>query len=135
MVYLHVNCLHLQFDGQCTCIAGRGGRDCSECEANFWGDPNRQCKPCNCNQDGSETLQCDRRTGQCQCVKGVAGYKCDRCDRGTTGSLPYCVPCGECFDNWDFIISELKGTKWLFAAFGILTMSCMTSICDVVYIQ
>jgi chromosome segregation ATPase len=38
----------------------------------------------------------------------VAGYRCDRCDRGTTGSLPYCVPCGECFDNWDTIIGELK---------------------------
>lgn len=67
-----------------------------------------QCRPCECDRSGSETMQCDRRTGQCQCIKGVAGYKCDRCDRGTTGSLPYCVPCGECFDNWDTIISELK---------------------------
>ena len=63
---------------------------------------------CNCNTDGSETLQCDRRTGQCQCIVGVAGNKCDRCARGTTGELPYCVPCGECFDNWDDIIQDLK---------------------------
>ncbi len=63
---------------------------------------------CNCDPVGSATLQCNRRTGKCECVEGVAGDKCDRCDRGTTGQLPYCMPCGECFDNWDRIISELK---------------------------
>jgi hypothetical protein len=42
-------------------------------------------------------------------VTGVTGYKCDRCARGTTGELPNCVPCGECFDNWDRIIRDLQG--------------------------
>lgn len=54
-------------------------------------------------------MQCDRRTGACVCVTGVTGYKCDRCARGTTGVLPHCVPCGECFDNWDDIIMVLRG--------------------------
>ena len=59
---------------------------------------------CNCDPRGSRSQQCDRETGQCVCEVGVAGYRCDRCDRGTTGQLPNCQPCGECFDNWDKII-------------------------------
>ena len=33
----------LQFDGQCECKPGRGGRTCSDCEDLFWGDPTDQC--------------------------------------------------------------------------------------------
>ncbi|KAJ8301303.1 hypothetical protein KUTeg_020290 [Tegillarca granosa] len=98
-----------QFDGQCECIAGRGGRDCSQCEDFYWGDPTDQCYPCDCNRQGSSQMQCDRQTGQCVCLTGISGYKCDRCDRGTTGELPNCVPCGECFDNWDRVIRDLRG--------------------------
>ncbi|BFZ08525.1 hypothetical protein BsWGS_11564 [Bradybaena similaris] len=97
-----------QLDGQCTCLSGRGGPKCADCEDLFYGDPNHECIPCDCNREGSRALQCDRRTGQCVCLQGVTGLKCDRCARGTTGDLPYCVPCGECFDNWDKIIMELR---------------------------
>ena len=27
--------------------------------------------------------------------------QCDSCARGTTGTFPDCVPCGECYDNWE----------------------------------
>lgn len=64
---------------------------------------------CDCNDQGSADMQCDRRTGQCVCLTGISGYKCDRCDRGTTGELPNCKPCGECFDNWDRVIRDLRG--------------------------
>ncbi|XP_059150751.1 laminin subunit beta-1-like [Physella acuta] len=97
-----------QFTGQCNCLDGRGGPKCADCEDFFYGDPTEACFPCDCNKQGSTSLQCDRRTGQCSCVAGVTGYKCDRCARGTTGDLPNCVPCGECFDNWDKIIMELQ---------------------------
>ncbi|CAL1537788.1 unnamed protein product [Lymnaea stagnalis] len=97
-----------QLDGQCRCLPGRGGLKCADCEDSFYGDPRDQCIPCNCNQQGSPSRQCDRRTGQCSCYPGVTGYKCDRCARGTTGNLPNCVPCGECFDNWDKIIMDLR---------------------------
>ena len=63
---------------------------------------------CACDPDGAASMQCDRLNGRCTCIEGVTGDKCDRCARGTTGTLPYCVPCGECFDNWDRIIMELK---------------------------
>ena len=62
---------------------------------------------CNCDSEGSAVRQCDRRTGMCVCIEGVTGPQCDRCDRGTTGELPYCHPCGECFDNWDRTIQDL----------------------------
>lgn len=98
-----------QLDGQCECKDGRGGPKCADCEDLNFGDPLDQCFPCDCNMQGSTGRQCDRRSGQCPCIEGVTGEKCDRCARGTTGDLPNCVPCGECFDNWDKIIQELKG--------------------------
>ncbi|XP_063445068.1 laminin subunit beta-1-like [Mytilus trossulus] len=97
-----------QFDGQCDCVQGRGGRDCASCEDNYWGDPTVQCYPCDCNYQGSAQTQCDRRSGQCVCLTGISGYKCDRCDRGTTGVLPNCKPCGDCFNNWDRVIRDLS---------------------------
>lgn len=97
-----------QFDGQCDCQQERGGRDCSQCEDLYWGNPKVQCTACDCNGQGSADMQCDRRTGQCVCLTGISGYKCDRCDRGTTGELPNCKPCGECFDNWDRVIRDLR---------------------------
>lgn len=97
-----------QFDGQCQCKTGRGGRTCGDCEDYYWGDPSVQCHPCNCTRVGSLSTQCDRRTGQCTCVPGVAGHNCDRCARGTTGTLPNCKPCGECFANWDKEVQDLS---------------------------
>ena len=69
-------------------------------------------------------MQCDKRTGQCQCVAGVTGYKCDRCARGTTGELPNCVPCGECFDNWDRVIRDLRGEGWWFFSSEFFSRLC-----------
>lgn len=41
-------------------------------------------------------------------MKGIGGYKCDECARGYLGEAPYCDPCGECFDNWDDILTALN---------------------------
>lgn len=97
-----------EFDGQCTCKDGFGGRTCSDCADGFWGNPNVACRECNCDILGSANLQCDRLTGDCVCLEGIGGRYCDRCERGFTGEIPYCEPCGECFDNWDKIIADLK---------------------------
>lgn len=64
---------------------------------------------CECDPEGSATLQCNRETGSCICHQGIGGYKCDVCARGYLGMAPQCSPCGECFDNWDMILNDLTG--------------------------
>ena len=51
---------------------GFGGRMCDQCEDNFWGDPARECIPCNCSPMGvnPEQTQCDHETGRCFCLDG-----------------------------------------------------------------
>jgi hypothetical protein len=63
---------------------------------------------CNCHPDGSTGSQCDKRTGACPCRKGFSGRYCDECARGTTGNVPQCTQCGECFDNWSTTLFSLK---------------------------
>lgn len=64
-------------------------------------------KGCECSPNGSISDQCDKINGSCFCRKGIRGYNCDTCDRGTTGEVPFCTPCGECFDDWTNILDEL----------------------------
>lgn len=52
--------------------------------------------------------QCDKLNGSCTCRKGIRGHNCDTCDRGTTGEVPLCTPCGECFDDWTEILNKLE---------------------------
>ncbi|KAK9751877.1 Laminin EGF domain [Popillia japonica] len=98
-----------RFYGQCSCHENFGGLQCNECKANYWGNPKaNQCMKCDCDPDGSQTLQCDRKTGACQCHPGIGGHQCNVCDRGYLGTAPACIPCGECFDNWDRTLQEYK---------------------------
>ncbi|KAH6921814.1 hypothetical protein HPB50_005331 [Hyalomma asiaticum] len=97
-----------EFDGQCPCKPGHGGRQCNQCQDNHWGDPRVRCYQCECNVPGAATSQCHRNNGSCVCIPGVAGDRCQQCARGFTGRAPYCNSCGECFDNWDRIIQELR---------------------------
>lgn len=76
--------------------------------ARFYGDPKVECLECHCNPEGSKTLQCDMKSGKCHCLPGIGGDKCDTCARGYLGTAPKCYPCGECFDNWDRILDEIK---------------------------
>ncbi|TGZ57822.1 hypothetical protein CRM22_009869 [Opisthorchis felineus] len=95
--------------GQCQCKPDRSGRKCDRCRPTFYGSPNELdgCKPCNCDRSGAISDFCDSVTGQCPCRTGVAGRRCDRCDRGTEGQLPNCLPCGECWTNWDKAIDKV----------------------------
>ncbi|KAI1733245.1 laminin EGF domain-containing protein [Ditylenchus destructor] len=103
--YLECN----NIDGHCHCKQGRGGRTCSECQDFYWGDPvNGECRRCECDPTGSATLQCNRQDGTCVCRPGSGGPLCNQCARGYTGQWPHCQACGECFNNWDRILQELK---------------------------
>ncbi|XP_046482664.1 laminin subunit beta-1-like [Neodiprion pinetum] len=101
-----------EYDGTCQCRSGFGGRQCNQCETNHWGNPNIECLPCECNLIGSSTQQCDRETGACICLAGIGGVKCDHCDRGYLGVAPSCIPCGECFKNWDLTLSGLSNRTY-----------------------
>jgi len=112
------------YTGQCDCKPGFGGERCDQCETDFWGDPKKECIPCNCSPMGvnPEQSQCDHQTGKCFCLEGIGGEKCDECDVGYVqnrpigpdhevqtrlipyGERPNCVPCGECFTNWERIL-------------------------------
>ena len=90
--------------GQCSCKEGIQGLKCNECRAGFYSvasdDSEIECMSCDCNMAGSTDTQCDA-AGQCTCKEGIIGMQCDSCARGTTGTFPACVPCGECYDNWE----------------------------------
>ncbi|XP_022231765.2 laminin subunit beta-1 [Drosophila obscura] len=96
------------YTGQCKCKQGFGGRACNQCEAHYWGNPNEKCQACDCDQYGAADFQCDRETGHCVCHEGIGGYKCNQCARGFIGQFPHCSPCGECFNNWDIILTALE---------------------------
>ncbi|KAH9285907.1 Laminin subunit beta-1 [Echinococcus granulosus] len=104
---LYLDCHSLT--GQCTCKPDRGGRKCDQCQRTFYGDPRLPdgCKSCDCDRSGSLSDTCDPVSGQCICREGIAGRRCDRCDRGTTGILPHCQTCGECWTNWDNTITAI----------------------------
>uniref|UniRef100_A0A8C6SND2 Laminin, gamma 3 n=1 Tax=Neogobius melanostomus TaxID=47308 RepID=A0A8C6SND2_9GOBI len=87
---------------------GSGGR-CLNCRKDHYRmSPEDVCLPCNCNFNGSVSLQCDQ-TGSCVCKEGVTGEKCDTCLPGfhslgpggcrpcrcsSAGSVGYCSPTG-----------------------------------------
>jgi len=68
---------------------------------------------CECSYEGSISQVCDKMTGACSCRKGITGYSCSRCDRGTTGNIPYCTPCGECYDDWANILTDIKSKNFI----------------------
>ncbi|XP_059188801.1 laminin subunit alpha-5 isoform X2 [Centropristis striata] len=74
-----VNCDNLS--GQCRCKDNVVGRQCDRCAPGFYGYPN--CRPCDCNDAGTEEEVCDSFTGQCLCKENVQGSRCDQCRVGT----------------------------------------------------
>ena len=67
--------------GHCiNCRDNRGGIHCEQCLPNHYiNKRTNRCTPCECDETGSEDLQCDE-DGQCLCKPGVTGQVCDRCE-------------------------------------------------------
>ena len=57
----------------------------------------QQLSECNCNQDGSSSLQCDDN-GVCNCKDGFTGSKCDNCVPNVIGNM--CDSCQENYFNY-----------------------------------
>ncbi|XP_034753093.1 laminin subunit gamma-3 isoform X2 [Etheostoma cragini] len=69
--------------GRCvSCRDNTDGPHCERCRENHYRKSAEEpCLPCNCNIDGSVSLQCDVE-GRCACRVGVTGEKCDTCRAG-----------------------------------------------------
>ncbi|KAM4720367.1 laminin subunit gamma-3 [Anableps anableps] len=83
--------------GRCvSCRDNTNGPHCERCKENHYRKVSEEpCFPCNCNINGSLSLQCDGE-GRCQCRVGVTGEKCDTCQPGFHSLSPGgCRPC-EC---------------------------------------
>ena len=59
---------------------------------------NPSISDCNCNPDGSTTLECGKINGDCSCKEGFAGLKCDECKPNVIGDK--CDTCDETFFNY-----------------------------------
>uniref|UniRef100_A0A3Q3MJJ9 Laminin, gamma 3 n=1 Tax=Mastacembelus armatus TaxID=205130 RepID=A0A3Q3MJJ9_9TELE len=69
--------------GRClSCKDNTDGPHCERCKENHYRrSPEEPCLPCNCNINGSASLQCNVE-GRCTCRVGVTGQKCDTCWAG-----------------------------------------------------
>ena len=73
---------------QClACLGNTGGWHCDTCLPGYYGNPGDGfCKPCECNKYGSQTAQCDPRTGQCLCKEKYVGRTCGQCKGNSTNT-------------------------------------------------
>ncbi|XP_077949204.1 laminin subunit alpha-2 isoform X3 [Gasterosteus aculeatus] len=84
--------------GQCLrCRQGYGSASCDSCADGYYGDAivAKNCQPCQCHTNGSESEVCDKETGRCQCMKDVTGRQCDECIPNCwwDDERQACIPC------------------------------------------
>lgn len=127
------------------CIENTGGWKCEECLPRHWGNAAlRDCKPCNCYPEGSESLECNPITGQCQCKPNFTGLRCDRCAPGYGNLEQNCVACqcdliGSTSPNCDEATGQcpcrpgvfgLHCSQCLDGHFGFSEKGCQPCKCD-----
>ncbi|KFU87396.1 Laminin subunit gamma-1, partial [Chaetura pelagica] len=90
--------------GECLkCIHNTAGFYCDRCRDGFFGnplapDPADKCRACDCDPEGSRSLQC-RENGRCVCKEGFVGSRCDQCEENYfyNRSWPGCQECPACY--------------------------------------
>ncbi|XP_013408769.1 laminin subunit alpha isoform X2 [Lingula anatina] len=76
--------------GICKCRPEYTGINCDSCAKGYYGYPN--CRPCDCNINGTEGEVCEVGGGQCPCKPNYSGIYCDSCALGYH-SFPQCTAC------------------------------------------
>ncbi|XP_021041837.1 laminin subunit alpha-1 isoform X1 [Mus caroli] len=84
--------------GECLkCLWNTDGAHCERCADGFYGDAvtAKNCRACNCHENGSLSGVCHLETGLCDCKPHVTGQQCDQCLSGYYGldTGLGCVPC------------------------------------------
>ena len=78
--------------GQCDCYDRILGKQCDECQPNYWRFP--ACEQCNCNGFADS---CNQTSGQCiNCRDHTHGYNCESCLDGYYGTPTAGIACKEC---------------------------------------
>ncbi|XP_034947491.1 laminin subunit alpha [Chelonus insularis] len=78
--------------GKCECRPEYTEPDCDSCAYGFFGYPD--CRPCECNLNGTDGYHCEALNGICPCKPNYAGGYCNLCAEGFY-NFPECLPC-EC---------------------------------------
>ncbi|XP_076046327.1 laminin subunit alpha isoform X4 [Oratosquilla oratoria] len=76
--------------GQCECRPEFLPPFCNECNDGYYDYPN--CKPCDCDRNGTQGGICEVGGGQCPCKENYDGLNCNRCAPGYY-NFPDCLPC------------------------------------------
>ncbi|GAB6025535.1 hypothetical protein CHUAL_011266 [Chamberlinius hualienensis] len=76
--------------GRCECRPEFLPPYCTSCNLGYYGYPN--CRPCDCNVNGTRDTVCEVGGGQCPCKPNYTGKNCDQCARDYYG-FPDCLPC------------------------------------------
>ena len=84
-----ISCLVTQQLGLCNNTAG--GYQCI-CLSGAYTTSPRECKACQCDEEGVTTSHCDGNTGECLCREKVIGKDCSACADKYT-NFPYCNKC------------------------------------------
>ncbi|XP_029420162.1 laminin subunit alpha-1 isoform X2 [Nannospalax galili] len=84
--------------GECLkCLRNTDGAHCERCADGFYGDAvtAKNCRACDCHENGSHSGVCHLETGLCDCKLYVTGQQCDQCLPGYYGldTGLGCVPC------------------------------------------
>ncbi|XP_017882648.2 laminin subunit alpha-1 [Ceratina calcarata] len=84
-----------QETGRCLeCRGNTEGWKCDKCKPAHYGNPLEQnCLPCDCDPVGSNSIECDTKSGQCPCKPLFEGRDCSSCIEGYGNVTAGCQEC------------------------------------------